>query len=243
MPRCRSAASPRTARRRPAPRARERRPRAHGAIASAAALRRDAASLSILVASSSTGRPLAEIARQQRHVRRRKPVPRINDEHEPDERLARRDVAPEECLPVALERLWHGRVAVARKVGEQRARPQSEVVDLLRAARRPAREREPRLPASALIALDLPAFERPANAISGAPGGGNCASFGDALHELRLLQGMLQCASSGGVRERCALGRDGADPLQYDVLCRWTGAASGRAATRPPALSEGSRPR
>src|SRR5438552_5434671 len=30
--------------------------------------------------------------------------------------------------------------------------------------------------ASALIALDLPAFERPANAISGGPGGGNCSS-------------------------------------------------------------------
>jgi hypothetical protein len=27
--------------------------------------------------------------------------------------------------------------------------------------------------ASALIALDLPAFDRPANAISGAPGGGS----------------------------------------------------------------------
>ena len=29
--------------------------------------------------------------------------------------------------------------------------------------------------ASALIALDLPAFERPANAISGGPGAGSCA--------------------------------------------------------------------
>jgi len=31
--------------------------------------------------------------------------------------------------------------------------------------------------ASTLIAVDFPAFERPANAISGGPGGGNCASF------------------------------------------------------------------
>src|SRR5206468_3843813 len=31
--------------------------------------------------------------------------------------------------------------------------------------------------ASTLIAVDLPAFDRPANAISGGPGGGNCASF------------------------------------------------------------------
>ena len=30
-----------------------------------------------------------------------------------------------------------------------------------------------RRPVSVLIALDLPAFDRPANAISGAPGGGN----------------------------------------------------------------------
>jgi hypothetical protein len=31
--------------------------------------------------------------------------------------------------------------------------------------------------ASALIALDFPEFDRPANAISGGPGGGSCSSF------------------------------------------------------------------
>ncbi len=90
-------------------------------------------------------RPAArQVAGEQRAVEVGEPVPRIDDQHEPDQRLPRREIAGEELLPVTLQRLRHRRVAVARQVGEQRAAAQAKEVDLLRAARRLAGEREPR---------------------------------------------------------------------------------------------------
>ena len=52
-------------------------------------------------------------------------MPRVDDQHEADERLACGEVAREKFLPVPLEIPRHGGVTVARQVGEQRAAAQA----------------------------------------------------------------------------------------------------------------------
>ena len=104
-------------------------------------------------------------------------MPRIDDEHEADERLARRDVASEEPLPVLLQCLRHRGEAVAGQIGEERAARQTEeLICCVRPGVLLVNARRERF-ASALIALDLPEFDRPAKAISGGPGGGSCSSL------------------------------------------------------------------
>ena len=105
---------------------------------------RDGASLSIFVARTSTGRPLGRNPVEQLDVEFREAMARIDDQHETDQRLARRHVAAEEILPVVLELERHRRVSVAGEIGEQRTGSQAEEIDLLRAPRRLARECEPR---------------------------------------------------------------------------------------------------
>jgi len=64
------------------------------------------------------GAPAAEITRQEIDVELGKAVPRIDDQDEADERLARGDITAEESLPMPLERKRHRRVSVSRQVGE-----------------------------------------------------------------------------------------------------------------------------
>ena len=128
-------------------------------------------------------------------------VARVDDEDESDQRLARRQIAREEFLPVALQLLGHGGVAVARKIGEQRARAQPEkLMCCVRPGVLLVNASRVRL-ASVLIALDLPAFERPANAISGGPGGGNCSSYAAAVRNSACCSGCFITAFPAGVRE------------------------------------------
>ncbi len=69
----------------------------------------------------------------------------VHDQHEADQRVTRRDVAPEEILPAFLQRTRHRRVAITGKVGDDAAAAQVEEVDLLRAPRRAVCVCEPRL--------------------------------------------------------------------------------------------------
>jgi hypothetical protein len=118
-----------------------------------------------------------EIAGQESDVELVDSMARIDHQDEPYKRLAGREVAREERLPVALQRLGHRRIAVARQVGNECPTAQPEEVDLLRAAGVLLVNASRVRLASTLIALDLPALDRPANAISGVVGGGSCSSF------------------------------------------------------------------
>jgi hypothetical protein len=59
-----------------------------------------------------------------------------------------------------------------------------------------------RRPASVLMALDLPAFERPANAISGAPARGRASGIVDRDRELGLARGTAPIARGARARIR-----------------------------------------
>src|SRR5215831_19687449 len=91
--------------------------------------------------------------------------------------------------------------------------------------------------ASALIALDLPEFERPANAISGGPAGGSCSSLATVS---RYSARWIGCANAGrmmGSRAMRWLWPSVAIPLQCDVFadrCRWRQALVAGARTLMP---------
>ena len=56
------------------------------------------------------------------------------------------------------------------------------------------------LPTSELIRLDLPTFERPRKAISGAPGGGNCR--GSAAEVTKRVSTFMRSNIAGAARKR-----------------------------------------
>ena len=142
-------------------------------------------SLSDLVSSICARRSRASTHSSMRGILGAQTAAAVDDQHQPHQRLAHVEIVLHEFEPARRRTLLgHFGESVPRQIDEPALRREFEEIDELRPARRAAHARQPaRFDVTALIALDLPEFERPAKATSRPVSGANWPAAGRARQE------------------------------------------------------------